>query len=448
MDTSIAPGSSHWLQAGPVRMKFQDGELRYLYVGQRETVRRVYFAVRDERFETPMPIFRHMTVTDRPGGFVIRMAAHCRNERADYGWTGVIEGGSDGTVTFRVEGGAERDFPSPRIGLNVLFGTTLGGLDFKRISADGNECTAPFPKEIALRSWDHGNRFNVLQYGWPDGLGVTARLEGGVAGIEDQRNYGDSSYKVYTFMPYAYPAVPQGRRVTQTLILTVRGAGSPAVQQDLCRVRVLPHAPSRLPRIRQVEMPSHVEGYGFHVVNDPKQFTGAAAVSWPFNPIVHLNDDDMIMENAPTVADQVRLIRQWSPAAKICVGPIFIRFPGLPDLDERCRLPIGAAFSASLIKHMAMAGADEAAFAFDAGPAGALHQRLAPLAGCALRQIEITGPLPAPADAFAVEEGSGVTLWLINRTPVAQTIAIDAALPAAPVHTLSPYEVREVALAR
>ena len=444
MNISIAQGSSRPLQAGPVRMKFQDGELRYLYVGQREIVRRVYFAVRDERFETPMPVFRHTALTQTADGFVIRLAADCRNERADYSWTGVIEGRPDGTITFRVEGAANASFPSPRIGLNILFGTTLGSLEFTRVSAEGKACVEPFPREIALRKWDYGNWFNTLSYTCPDGLGVSAHIEGGHAGIEDQRNYGDSSYKVYSFMPYNYPAVPSGGRMVQTLTLTVLGAPPPAAQGESCRVRVGPRAQSRLPRIVQMEMPNHVEGYGFHVANEPGQFTNAAAAAWPFNPIVHLNDDDMIMENASGVADQVRLIRQWSPAAKIRIAPIFIRFPGAADLDARCNQPIAAAFSASLIAHMA--GADEAAFALGNGPARSLLERLAPPAGRPLRQVEVVGPGPVPVDAFAVDEGARTTLWLVNRTAAPQTVAIDAASPAAASVQLSPYEVREVPL--
>src|SRR5690242_14193058 len=32
-----------FLNAGPIRLKFIDGELRYLYVGDKEIVRRIYF---------------------------------------------------------------------------------------------------------------------------------------------------------------------------------------------------------------------------------------------------------------------------------------------------------------------------------------------------------------------------------------------------------------------
>src|SRR5258708_1292060 len=52
------------LHAGPISLKFEDGELRYLYVGQKEIVRRVYFAVRDGSWNTAMPRFTNVAVDD------------------------------------------------------------------------------------------------------------------------------------------------------------------------------------------------------------------------------------------------------------------------------------------------------------------------------------------------------------------------------------------------
>src|SRR5271155_1963387 len=50
------------LTAGPIRLKYQDGELRYLRVGDRELVRRIYFGVRDATFQTYMPVINHVEV--------------------------------------------------------------------------------------------------------------------------------------------------------------------------------------------------------------------------------------------------------------------------------------------------------------------------------------------------------------------------------------------------
>src|SRR5437764_8035299 len=71
--------SAAWqLRAGPVRLKLQDGELRYLRVGGKEIVRRIYFAVRDGAWQTAMPRFTKMDVREGDGGFSVHLAADCR----------------------------------------------------------------------------------------------------------------------------------------------------------------------------------------------------------------------------------------------------------------------------------------------------------------------------------------------------------------------------------
>src|SRR5689334_8262477 len=52
------------LRAGPVRVKLADGQLRYIRVGDKEIIRRIYFAVRDDHWRTPMPQFTEYRVED------------------------------------------------------------------------------------------------------------------------------------------------------------------------------------------------------------------------------------------------------------------------------------------------------------------------------------------------------------------------------------------------
>jgi len=117
MDDQLMYGGPHAgtgatnLTAGPIRLKFQDGELRYLYVGDREIVRRVYFAVRDKLFDTVMPEFSRMEVRSEGGGFAIRLEAVCRGATADYRWTGEIAGTAEGRITFRWTGRPTARFP-------------------------------------------------------------------------------------------------------------------------------------------------------------------------------------------------------------------------------------------------------------------------------------------------------------------------------------------------
>ena len=66
MTESIATASE--LRAGPVRLTFKDGELRYLKVGDREIVRRIYFCIRQADWDPPMPQFELIELTRRQLG--------------------------------------------------------------------------------------------------------------------------------------------------------------------------------------------------------------------------------------------------------------------------------------------------------------------------------------------------------------------------------------------
>src|SRR5579884_2660631 len=112
----ISPGKAVQLRAGPIRLKFQDGELRYINVGDKEIVRRIYFGVRDPNWNTAMPKFTTMQVDRGDDHFTINLAADCRLDPVFYQWTGTITGTADGKISFHVEGAPAADFDSNRIG--------------------------------------------------------------------------------------------------------------------------------------------------------------------------------------------------------------------------------------------------------------------------------------------------------------------------------------------
>ncbi len=127
---------AHALRAGPLRMKLQDGQLRYICLGNRELVRRVYFAVRDKDFDTPPAVFSQMDVQARADSFTVQFAATCHNDHSDFAWKGSIEGDANGRIVFRIDGAATRDFRSPRIGITALYGNAaVGGYKFFRQAA-------------------------------------------------------------------------------------------------------------------------------------------------------------------------------------------------------------------------------------------------------------------------------------------------------------------------
>lgn len=412
------------LRAGPVRVKFQDGELRYLCVGDREIVRRVYFAVRDERYDTVMPEFSEVVVDAADDAFTIRLAATCSNDVAGFAWTGTIAGTADGRITFQVSGRAERDFKPPRIGLNVLYGTAaLAGQAYELIGETGAVTPGEFPRLVAAKLLSES--FRTLRYTAADGLQVTVGLADGKFGMEDQRNFGDSSYKAFSGMAFKYMDVKQGEQGAQALTIAVKGApaaAEPAAQP--LRVTLggaLPGA--SLPKIQT--SPAKRAGFG-EINGNSARHTAATELAWGFNVAMHMPDDDTFMENIPAVVDQVKSVRAFAAQAKIRIGPVTFNSPyPRPGPDPRNQGLFGAAWVVRMMKYLGRAGVAEAGFDVGAGAAADAVQELAKFAGGPLLTTALDGGgIPATVEVLAVEADSQRQLWVVNLTDQPETVTL------------------------
>ena len=409
------------LAAGPISLKFQDGELRYLRVGGREIVRRVYFAVRDSRWDTVMPEFTKILVRKKPDGFQIDLAAVCRNDVAAYTWTGRIVGTPQGKITFRVNGRAEKDFQSWRVGLCVLYGAeSLAGLGFEAIDEKGKAAAGLFPRPI---SREHlASNFRTLRYATRDGLKVSTALAKGRFSMEDQRNFGDSSYKAFSGIPYGYPNVKKGAAGSQTLRLEVSGAG-PAQKRPPLVVHIGRPVPgAKMPKL----LPATASAKGKGFLGQPRDtaaLVAAERIVMSYNPASHLPDDDTFMENLSAIADQVQTLRLRAPKAKFRIDPIGFDSPyPRPGPDPRNKGLFAAAWCTAAVKHLALAGAEEAAFKVGPGYAAFAQELLGQHAG---RAVLDTGVGPhEPIAALAIAAKSGRVLVLMNKTGHEQTVAV------------------------
>ena len=161
-------------------------------------MRRIYFAVRDPAWDTVMPALGRMDVVKRADGFHIAFTAVCKGGPIDYSFSGEIEGTAEGRITFRVSGLANASFRSPRIGLCVLYGSSLAGVEFQTTGAGGKAASGKFPVDISPKLL--AENYQALRYAAGD-MTVSCSLEGGSFSMEDQRVFGDSSYKAYGPMP-------------------------------------------------------------------------------------------------------------------------------------------------------------------------------------------------------------------------------------------------------
>ncbi len=435
------------LHAGPVRIKFSDGELRYVRVGDEEIIRRIYFAVRDGHWDTVMPTFTRLDLDDQHDHFAIHLAAQCKNDKVDYKWSATITGDTDGKISFAVEGTAHSDFSSNRIGLCVLYGTPqLAGRSFETLaSADSPPRKGTFSPEVdpELLASD----YRTIRYDTVAGVHVTCAGTGsGLFRMEDQRNYGDSSYKAYFPIDYPYPNVSRGTSIAQSVTITVAGATLAATTQPAVRpthVRLgNPVAGAKLPRFMALD-PTH-RSPGFYSLNfNRAKFHDASVLLWNYTPITHLPDDDVALENLPTVIDQARVAHIFAPHASLHVGPITLDPPS-PHPDRLPGRPgtFAAAWATAFYGNLARAGISKVAYSVSGPAVNEALKSIEPYVGRLLVATEITPGLPltdqgtSPIQGFAARGENEDAVWLINLTPKPREVLLNNPTPARRVRVL------------
>ena len=212
------------MKAGPLDLVYRDGEVRYVKLGDREIVRRLYVAVRDERWGTvPLRVEDERVEADERSFKVTFLAIH-QQGGIDFRWRGAIQGDADGSLRFEMDGEAHSDFLRNRIGICVLHpARECAGAAAWVEHPDGTREVGAFPKEIA----PHQPFFDIRALGHEvvPGLEVAIEFEGDVFEMEDQRNWTDASFKTYS-TPLREPMPVQvrvGDRVQQTVTMFLEG---------------------------------------------------------------------------------------------------------------------------------------------------------------------------------------------------------------------------------
>ncbi len=422
------------LRAGPITLKYQDGELRYLRVGGREIVRRIYFGVREAKFAaTDMPSFSAARVEAAEDHFAIHLSASCQGKTISYNWTADVTGSADGTIEFRVTGSAPADGTSARIGLCVLYGSdSLAGQKFETLDEQGHAAPGQFPELVspALVAL----RFHTLRYAI-DALHVSCGIAESTFDMEDQRNYGDSSFKAYNPMPYAYPRIEKGQALTQTLTLRVESAppATTAPTDEAVHVRIGSPIPGA--RLCAISSPDRFsEAASFLALNGHRdRFKDATAVTWKWTTGTHLPDNDTAMENLSAIIAQARTVRTFAPRALLRVGPIWPdgAWPAIAR-----PLDFGAAWTAGAIKSLSLGEIDEAAFRDSTPQASRIIALFKELAGKPL--VDVTVMPNRDVDAFAMNDIGTTTLWLVNRSDQARVVIIDGLAAGASIRVSHP----------
>ena len=231
------------LNAGPLSLVFEAGDLRYVALDDHEILRRVYIAVRDQMWGTVPPVLSNLQIIKSNSSFDITFDVDNKQADIDFFWRGKISGDAQGTIKFMMDGEARSNFMRSRIGFCVLHPPQLRGVNCQIGHVSGKHETALFPSLIAPQRVADGQIHPVypfadirsLQYEIKPGVRAEIRFEGDVFEMEDQRNWTDASFKTYcTPLHLPFPVeVPKGTRVSQSITVTLKcGEGElPSVRQ-------------------------------------------------------------------------------------------------------------------------------------------------------------------------------------------------------------------------
>jgi outer membrane protein assembly factor BamB len=422
------------LNAGPISVLFKDGELRYIFAGNKEVARRIYFAVRDKNWGTVMPVFESYQIEKTANSFKIYLKARCLSEISDYSWNAVIEGKADGELRFSAKGIPNSDFESARIGICVLYGSgSLSGQKFTTLSESGKSTDATFPAVVKSTLVDEN--FITLNYKTADGLEVSTDLKGnGQFNMEDQRTYGDASYKAYAPM-YSTTKLTKGQNAEQAFTLRVKNV-KPTQQSQTLSVKISEkQIGAHFPKLVNSE-----KAYiWFATINDnPEKFKNEATITISYNPVIHMPDEDTRMENQPALLEAVDAVRFFAPGAAIRIDPIVFESSNFPPAKQQEANNFNDAWSLRMMKYLTLSNVKEAAFNVPVNNMDLLKS----FEGKKLIDVEVSGYGFIPVDAFGVESDGKTKLWLINITNQLQTVKIRNGS----LFSLNGYETREISI--
>lgn len=213
------------LRAGPFSLVYECGDLRSIKLGQHEVLRRVYVAIRDRNWDTIPPVFSNLQMEIGAVSFRITYDVENKQGEIDFAWQGVITGDASGAISFSMVGEARSTFWKNRIGFCTLYPAACAGTLCEVEHQDGTLEKAELPILISARQpVPSFEGLGKVTHPVEPGKWAEVRFDGDVFEMEDQRNWTDASYKIFsTPIRLPYPAeIQKGARVSQSIQVSLR----------------------------------------------------------------------------------------------------------------------------------------------------------------------------------------------------------------------------------
>jgi hypothetical protein len=258
--------------------------------------------------------------------------------------------------------------------------------------------------------------YKSLKYTTADGLTVTCSLSPILFTMEDQRNYGDSSFKAYNSVLTGQDAV-SGEKATVTATLKVTGAKAAAPVTGPARIKIGQELPGvKMPWIDFANKSTGSDNF-LGLGDKRDQLKDQAKITFGFAPSTHLPDDDTFMENRTGILWQLKTLHTLAPQAKLRVDPI--RLTG--GQDPRSTDSFAVSWTVGTIKNLALGGAAEACFTINIGTLDQLvHNQ-----GVPLLATEVICNGRPPVEVLAIRHDQLTIAVVGNSTNETQKVVVE-----------------------
>lgn len=212
------------LRAGPLSLIYEQGDLRHIKLGDREVLRRIYVAIRDQNWGTVQPFFTNVRMDISGDSFRISYDVVNKLGEVDFAWKATITGDAQGTITFTIDGVARSTFMRNRIGFCVLHPAAWAGALCVVEHIDGSAERAHLPTIIvADQPVQPFAEMRSVTHEIMPGVWAKVLFSGDIFEMEDQRNWTDASFKTFcTPLRLLYPVeIKQGTHIVQSVTLSI-----------------------------------------------------------------------------------------------------------------------------------------------------------------------------------------------------------------------------------
>jgi D-apionolactonase len=249
------------LVAGPVTATLEDGQLRWIKLGDTEVIRAIAFLIRDRIWSTCPPEISNLRIDENGGGFVVTFDALTRTSDGDLPWHAEFRGTPDGTIRCTAVARPEQDFLTCRTGfviLHPLAGVTGRPMEIEHVDGTVERTEAPQLIDPAQPFLD----VRAMTHEPVPGVRAMLRMEGDTWETEDHRNWSDASFKTYSrplALPWPYK-IPGGTEVRHTVTLSFAGRLPSAPGSEGGPVRItLGREAGTMPRLGLSVLPEDAE---------------------------------------------------------------------------------------------------------------------------------------------------------------------------------------------